>query len=511
MTPHLDLTPAPPLVPGTAFQVEVFADQRPSREGETAQPIDLILPPDLLRFTLTTQLQSSDHFKIMGATSRPLRVNAEKQTTGRVRFDLQVRTEGELHRRFRRRADACRGWISATFDYHGRPSGSVLVEPDLAVSGRKDKRTAAPPAGRGAVRVDAYARLPDLVVQIRTLPGSGREFQCRVSTRLVRFKGNKQWVRWTLDSAAEQIVRGFMKGFVSDQLTARGRLGELQGAGVELFKKAPKNFIEAYWTILDKGKALHTIAIVSEEPFIPWELMVPRRGKGTGEVTLPPLGVQCAIGRYTSLDQTSGPQRFRLRRSLVLAPRYLRNALERAEAEAGMVLRMVNGERLDPVLIDPLLDALRRAPPDLVHFVGHGEDDEDRIQSLLFEQDERLRASAVPGHEEIHQAFTKTAPLVMINACEVGRPTVALQGAGGLAQALIDRGAGGVVAALWSVADGPAHEVARIFYQEALRGDPKPFAEILREIRQRAYEGKELGEDTYAAYCFYGDPLAARE
>jgi CHAT domain-containing protein len=99
-------------------------------------------------------------------------------------------------------------------------------------------------------------------------------------------------------------------------------------------------------------------------------------------------------------------------------------------------------------------------------------------------------------------------PLVVLNACEVGRLTPALRGAGGLAQALIERGAGGVVAALWSVADEPAHEVARIFYEEALKG--RPFAEILQEIRRRAYEGADLGEDTFAAYAFYGDPGAKR-
>jgi hypothetical protein len=34
-----------------------------------------------------------------------------------------------------------------------------------------------------------------------------------------------------------------------------------------------------------------------------------------------------------------------------------------------------------------------------------------------------------------------------------------------------------------------------------------PFAEALRRIRSRAYD-ISTGEDSYAAYCLYSDPLA---
>ena len=79
-----------------------------------------------------------------------------------------------------------------------------------------------------------------------------------------------------------------------------------------------------------------------------------------------------------------------------------------------------------------------------------------------------------------------------------------------MAQAMIDRGAGAVIAALWSVADDIAHVVAKEFYDQAMADPPRPFAEILRDIRSRAYKGAEAGEDTYAAYCLYGDPFAQR-
>ncbi|HYZ68975.1 MAG TPA: hypothetical protein VE666_14440, partial [Mycobacterium sp.] len=59
---------------------------------------------------------------------------------------------------------------------------------------------------------------------------------------------------------------------------------------------------------------------------------------------------------------------------------------------------------------------------------------------------------------------------------------------------------------LWQVDDAVAHEVAVMFYDEVRRNPRRPYADILRELRGRAYA--DDGEDSYAAYCFYGHPIA---
>ena len=61
-----------------------------------------------------------------------------------------------------------------------------------------------------------------------------------------------------------------------------------------------------------------------------------------------------------------------------------------------------------------------------------------------------------------------------------------------------------------SVRDSIAFNVAERFYaavKEAQTGGARSYADILREIRALAYD-PAVAEDTYAAYCFYGDPLA---
>ncbi len=67
-------------------------------------------------------------------------------------------------------------------------------------------------------------------------------------------------------------------------------------------------------------------------------------------------------------------------------------------------------------------------------------------------------------------------------------------------------GARAVLALLRLVDDRQAHGIAMRLYRAALEPDAPPIAEILRRIRERAY--KEDDADTYAAYVFYGDPLA---
>jgi hypothetical protein len=65
-----------------------------------------------------------------------------------------------------------------------------------------------------------------------------------------------------------------------------------------------------------------------------------------------------------------------------------------------------------------------------------------------------------------------------------------------------------VIAPLWSVDDEVAFKVATAIYDALKESPPPTFAEVIRAIRARAYVGAEAGTDSYAAYCFYGDPLA---
>ena len=103
-------------------------------------------------------------------------------------------------------------------------------------------------------------------------------------------------------------------------------------------------------------------------------------------------------------------------------------------------------------------------------------------------------------------ACRKSRPLIFLNACEVGRPGAGLAAVGGFAASFIASDAGAVIAPLWAVDDRVAHQVAVTFYDTVKKKPVTPFADLLRDLRAKAYA--DGGEDSYAAYCFYGDPHA---
>ena len=215
-----------------------------------------------------------------------------------------------------------------------------------------------------------------------------------------------------------------------------------------------------------------------------------------------PLGVRHAIARWfdgAALRNASAPADAR-----VIAPRYTppTRSLGKAEEEASFVrtrARRAHPARdadRDPHVLEALARnaAALRLPRAGRHPAG-----------VAARQRRDLVRAARVGHARASGHWGETAPIVFLNACDVGRPAPALSGAGGLVRAWIDAGAGAVIAPLWSVRDEIAHDVALRFYNRMVAEPRTSYAEIVRDIRSLAYVD---GEDTYAAYCYFGSPRA---
>src|SRR5262249_41069187 len=122
------------------------------------------------------------------------------------------------------------------------------------------------------------------------------------------------------------------------------------------------------------------------------------------------------------------------------------------------------------------------------------------------ERNEPLASYVLPALDGV-AGFERNTPLVFLNACEVGRQIPRLLDTGGFPATLLELQAGAVIAPLWSVDDATAFEIASEFYGLAA-GDPTvPIAEIVARVRRQAYE-RPTFVDTYAAYSYFGDPIA---
>jgi hypothetical protein len=491
-TPHLRVDS--PLQPGASFQVQVYLDRHDAQADEYSE--DVVVP---MGTQVEVHLVVSSHFEVLGDAVCTMTVRGDTEHSEASPFELAVKDVDAL------RVDVA-PLITALFFHNSRPSGKVTRV--VKIVGLDAVPT---PPGRPA-RVELQdARMPDLSITIRASEANdGRQFHCTLSTPLLDSYKVPVTTSWNLPSVSEQLVRSHMQAFTKKQPVAGALVAELRGAGIALFEAGPKSFQKLFWELVDAERLPREISIVSEEPYIPWELMIPRRKRANGQLeTRKPLGVEFPIGRWIPPDFVAGRTQIPLTDSYVIAPKYAsaRQALPHSDAEEALLMQLFLGEAISPATFVQIAEKLTSAGRSLVHFVCHGKDSGDGRQVLQLENNEELSSWQVLGIEGLEAVFAQKRPFVFLNACEVGRATAALVGLGGFATSFIELGASAVIAPLWSVKDEIAHQVAEAFYNSVKSEPSTPFAEILRRLRAKAYEGKSA-EDTYAAYCFYGDPCA---
>jgi hypothetical protein len=501
--PHMDVTPQEPLAPGTSFDVTIFADTADPRRGEHSDPLIIDAPPDLKEFVLGVRLVGTRHFVITDPGPKSITITRDVARSTDASFRVDARKDI---------VDPSPARLTALFHYNHRPCGSVSRNIDLGNP---------PPSlqpGRGVgdprIEIEPVAQPADLVVTIANPTPDGLTYDCIVSTpHLPKFR-NGHPEKWSPGGTTKDVVNQHFIRFTTPGLKDDLRVANLTGAGIGLFKAAPKHFKEAFWQLLDGGHPLRSISIVSIEPYMPWELMVPNRPRAEGpDEKRAPLGIEFAVGRWISSDYRSSRQRVTLTDSLIFAPAYSLETgpkpLAHSEKESGIVRTEFPGDKIAPADFTGFEAAMALGARSLLHFICHGKSAEVGAQTIYSEDGTELSSDALTGAAETPPAIAKRKPFVFMNACEVGRLTPSLVGVGGFAPTFIELGASCVIAPLWSVKDKFAPIVAEDFYR-AVKSEPgKPFADILASIRARAYRPQDA-EDSYAAYCFYGDPLAAQ-
>jgi hypothetical protein len=491
--PHMDLNPRPPAAAAEKrIQVSVYTDAGPRHDGEESEDIVLEVPLDQTRFDLSVWLVVEKPFEVEGPTIQEMTLLRDKERSEPVVFTV-VRKKG---------GGTGTATFSALFAYNGRACGKVSRAVPLTADAQGDGT----PASRPMVRIETSAQPADLNVHIVASATDERTFQCKVQTGLIPAYRDGVTEEWRLSSLAAEVVRQQMAQFTAMGASDWDRKTALIGAGMKLFKAAPALFQKVFWELVDSGKPPKTISIVTQEPYIPWELMVPNRRPPGGKLQQrEPLGVEFLLSRWSADDDVHPPQKIPLRDAYVVAPRDSR--LGAADDEATVVVDGFHGVRIDPASARELDHAFQQHGAALLHFICHGKSGNGGSQVLVMEKTQELYASALAAMPGLEKGFAVARPLVFLNACEVGRQEPALVGTGGFAEEFMALGASAVIAPLWSVKDTIAHEIAVEFYRRIKAEPATPFAAILRDLRVKSY-AVEGGEDTYAAYCFYGDPLA---
>jgi CHAT domain-containing protein len=310
----------------------------------------------------------------------------------------------------------------------------------------------------------------------------------------------------------------------------------LVGSGRNIADKIPAWIRSALAAVSEAaGDRVPAVLIVSEDPYIPWELAViepPLVGAGDGS---PFLGAQVAVGRWPLTGDRPPPRPdavLRVVERAVVSGEYDRVAgferLEGAEGEAEALAKAWPGARSIDASYPAVREALRGEPAvDLLHFALHGQFAPEGLQDGLVLIHPDPDDSAKPPRpyflrpEQVRAGgFGERVPFVFLNACQVGAGSRVLGDYAGMAESFLAIGAGSVVAPLWSVDDEVARRAAEGFYADALgagagEGAERPSAaEVLRRARARftgtaVKAGEGEGASTYLAYQYFGHPRLA--
>ncbi|MEO7236509.1 MAG: CHAT domain-containing protein [Lapillicoccus sp.] len=290
-------------------------------------------------------------------------------------------------------------------------------------------------------------------------------------------------------------------------------LADLQDIGAHLFEKLfPQDFQAALW---EHRTELDNLFLLADEPFIPWELVHLKPPTGPREQEPCFLG-QLGLVRwqFTPFPPTATLQA-RAGKVFSVCPEYADTTLhlDEVQAEAAFLTSSL-GARAVTATEEQVRRLLRRRGGfDLLHFSGHGTADPGNISEAKIVLAGRevggalvsdyLSSTTVAENVRLAGRRGGSGPLVVLNACQVGRAGEDLTSLGGFARAFLEAGASAFVSCLWSVNQTPARLFVETFYGRLLAGDTVAAAALAARTAARA-----AGDATWLAYVVYARPDA---
>lgn len=501
-TPHLAADDQLPTDADATFTVTVRLDDAPPAGNEESQDLLIEAPLEVDAIGVVVLLSTTPHFDVTGVFAREIFILRDDTPSDPVTFTVRVADP----------AFPGPAGIVAQLLYRGRTCGKVRCEWSWPEGVATPLGTTVEPI---AVHVDAEA--PDYTVLIGAPINNGVDFTCSVWAKdLPGWTGYTRPEAFAIQGTARGAVDDWFADFYDSLATGPARRSKLRQAGRAFWNAAPpsfKNLLVDVFKQRDPAKAgvRPTVYIASDDPVLPWELMLPATPRlGGGEDDRPaPLGVEFAVGRWSNGTSVSPPQMLPISDIVLAAPTYDTDGEELDKTVEEAALRRLSSDvtALETVTAASLEEHFATDDASLLHFVCHGK--VDSREWLALDHGTPFTAAQMRDSPAFQRAFRERKPVVFLNACQVGQLNQGLRvGGSGFPRALSELGARAVIAPLWYVSTKNAPAVAAEIYARALDSPGLPVAAIIAELRARSFdEGREF-DDSWAAYCYFGDPCA---
>ncbi|CAN5699697.1 hypothetical protein BH10CHL1_BH10CHL1_38720 [soil metagenome] len=282
---------------------------------------------------------------------------------------------------------------------------------------------------------------------------------------------------------------------------------EMATIGQDLFAKVfPPALQREYWrlkTLREQGK-LHSLLVISDEPWIPWELVKPYffNPDNNQEYNDDYLGVAFQFVRWLA---GRGPaNQVALKAARLVLPDTNLSATVREQAfftkleTRGVMIGQALRTRAE------VLQAIKEGKIELLHLAAHADFSPENADEspIILQSHEKLLPSDLAGARAI--GFRRIRPLVFLNACHTSQADFTLTGLGGWVDRMVgDIGVGVFIGSLWEVNDALAAEFAVQFYDNLLTG--QTFGAAFHAARL-AIRQQQPSNPTWLAYTLYADP-----
>lgn len=298
-----------------------------------------------------------------------------------------------------------------------------------------------------------------------------------------------------------EAFRDRLLGTLSSLASAR----KLDGLGRYLWRELfPPELQAAYREFRTK---ITSWMILSDEPWIPWELVKPYSDDASGEPFDDDfLGLAFQLTRWLTGDldparqiAVNGVAGLRTDRNLPLAAQETAFLAGIASARGVRAIDRFVGTS------DEIVGHLADLDFQLLHLVGHGRRSGAKWEAgLPLADDEVFVPSELEG--PLSSQLRRRRPMVFLNACWAGHETRALTHLAGWAPTWVQVcGCGAFVAPIWPVRDSIACRFSEEFYQALAEG--RSLGEAAQLARRSAFSLGD-GEPSALAYAVYGLPGA---
>jgi hypothetical protein len=293
-----------------------------------------------------------------------------------------------------------------------------------------------------------------------------------------------------IESLLQQKNNTSVVSYIEESLNAKGRY-------LYDYLISP-DLKERFWEIRDQIKS---ITVISEDPWIPWEILKPWRQLGNEIEEEKFLCERYAFSRW--LEGIPMYRRDSILKVRVVVPKD--TSLQGAKEEASWIQEFAKTAGYtvsENSSFDEVMMGLKTGGFDLLHFSTDGKFDQDHagLSEIFLQDNIALKAEQVSG---TLTTFGFSHPLVILNACQSGQSGFSLTGIGGWAKQFLLAQACGFIGTLWSVSDTTAKQFTESLYEELASGQG-----IDEAVRLARNKSKVQGDPSWLAYTLYGQPNA---